>query len=110
MEQTGFTEAAQNDIFVLLQAGCPIDKLCENLDSAGQSLLARLLARPLPEGDSEKLLEDCLRQLQRSYLEKEYAKHSQLAQEYERLADERFISELMESQRIKNEIKKLYGN
>ena len=110
VEQTGFTEAAQNDIFVLLQAGCPIDKLCENLDSAGQSLLARLLARPLPEGDSEKLLEDCLRQLQRSYLEKEYAKHSQLAQEYERLADERFISELMESQRIKNEIKKLYGN
>ena len=51
-----------------------------------------------------------MRQLQRSYLEKEYAKHSQLAQEYERLADERFISELMESQRIKNEIKKLYGN
>lgn len=110
VEQAGFTETAQNDLFVLLQAGCPIDKLCENLDSAGQSLLAKLMARPLPEGDSEKLLEDCLRQLQRSYLEKEYAKHSQLAQEYERSADERFISELMESQRIKNEIKKLYGN
>lgn len=110
IEQTGFTLAAQNDLFVLLLAGCPMDKLCENLDSAGQSLLAKLMARPLPEGDSEKLLEDCLRQLQRSYLEKEYAKHSRLAQEYERSADERFISELMESQRIKNEIKKLYGN
>ena len=110
IEQAGFTEAAQNDLFVLLQAGCPMDKLCENLDSAGQSLLAKLMARPLPEGDSEKLLEDCLRQLKRSYLEKEYARHSQLAQEYERSADERFISELMESQRIKNEIKKLYGN
>ena len=110
VEQAGFTETAQNDLFVLLQAGCPMDKLCENLDSAGQSLLAKLMARPLPEGDSEKLLEDCLRQLKRSYLEKEYARHSQLAQEYERSADERFISELMESQRIKNEIKKLYGN
>ena len=110
VEQAGFTETAQNDLFVLLQAGCPMDKLCENLDSAGQSLLAKLMARPLPEGDSEKLLEDCLRQIKRSYLEKEYTKHSQLAQEYERSADERFISELMESQRIKNEIKKLYGN
>ena len=110
VEQAGFTETAQNELFVLLQAGCPMDKLCENLDSAGQSLLAKLMARPLPEGDSEKLLEDCLRQLKRSYLEKEYARHSQLAQEYERSADERFISELMESQRIKNEIKKLYGN
>ena len=110
VEQTGFMEAAQNDLFVLLLAGCPMDKLCENLDSAGQSLLARLMARPLPEGDRERLLEDCLRQLKRGYLEKEYARHSQLAQEYERSADERFINELMESQRIKNEIKKLYGN
>ena len=110
IDQAGFTTAAQNDIFVLLLAGCPLDKLCENLDSTGQSLLAKLLAAPLPEGDREKLLEDCLRQLQRTYLEKEYEKHSRLAQEYERLADERFVSELMESQRIKNEIKKLYGN
>lgn len=110
IDQTGFTTAAQNDIFVLLLAGCPLDNLCENLDSAGQSLLAKLLATPLPEGDREKLLDDCLRQMQRTYLEKEYEKHSRLAQEYERLADERFVSELMESQRIKNEIKKLYGN
>ena len=43
-------------------------------------------------------------------LEKEYEKHRLLADEYERSADERFLSELMESQRIKNEIKKLYGN
>ena len=46
----------------------------------------------------------------RIYLEKEYEKHRLLADEYERSADERFLSELMESQRIKNEIKKLYGN
>ena len=48
--------------------------------------------------------------LELTRLEKEYEKHRLLADEYERSADERFLSELMESQRIKNEIKKLYGN
>jgi len=48
--------------------------------------------------------------MRRLRLEKEYEKHRLLADEYERSADERFLSELMESQRIKNEIKKLYGN
>lgn len=55
-------------------------------------------------------MQDCLRQMRRLRLEKEYEKHRLLADEYERSADERFLSELMESQRIKNEIKKLYGN
>ena len=48
--------------------------------------------------------------MRRLRLEKEYEKHRLLADEYERSADERSLGELMESQRIKNEIKKLYGN
>ena len=79
-------------------------------DDAAQTALARILAHQLPEGDMDKLMQDCLRQMRRLRLEKEYEKHRLLADEYERSADERFLSELMESQRIKNEIKKLYGN
>ena len=113
VEQTGFANPALGQIYSKareLGDELTTDKLSDTLDDEAQSALARIVASQLPEGDSEKLLADCLRQLQRNYLEKEYAKHSQLAQEYERLADERFINELMESQRIKNEIKKLYGN
>ena len=86
------------------------DKLNNVLDDASQTALARILAHQLPEGDMDKLMQDCLRQMRRLRLEKEYEKHRLLADEYERSADERFLSELMESQRIKNEIKKLYGN
>ena len=113
---TGFTNKALEQLYaklVQLDDDVSIDKLNDNLDDAAQSALARILAHTLPEGGSEQLeqlLKDCLRQMQRAYLEKEYEKHCLLAEEYERLADERFIKELMESQRIKNEIKKLYGN
>lgn len=113
VQQTGFADASLAQIYSKaceLGDELTMDKLSDNLDDAAQSTLARLAAHTLPEGDSEKLLKDCLRQLKRTHLEKEYAKHSQLAQQYEREADERFINELMESQRIKNEIKKLYGN
>ena len=113
VQQIGLADASLRQIYKCLgelDDELTLDKLSEHLDSEAQSTLARIAARAVPEGDNEQLLADCLRQLKRNYLEKEYAKHSQLAQEYERLADERFVKELMESQRIKNEIKKLYGN
>lgn len=86
-----------------------IDKLNDALDDTAQSVLAGIRTKELPQGDEEKFVEDCLRQLQREFLEQEYEKHRLLADEYERLADERFLHELMETQRIKDEIKKLYG-
>lgn len=86
-----------------------IDKLNDNLDESAQSVLAGILAHQLPDGDVQKVTSDCILQIQRAGLEKEYEKHRLLADEYERLHDDRFMSELMESQRIKNEIKKLYG-
>lgn len=98
------------DRLCALGAGFTDEELGSNLDDEAQTALARILAYQLPDGDTEKLLQDCLRRLQRTYLENEYEKHRLLADEYERSADERFIKELMESQRIKNEIKKLYGN
>ncbi|MFQ9523981.1 MAG: hypothetical protein ACLR2G_11535 [Phascolarctobacterium faecium] len=41
-------------------------------------------------------------------LERSYEEHRLRADEYERLGDDRFLQELAESQKIKDEIKKLY--
>lgn len=113
VQEIGFENAVLAQLFERLcelGIGYTTDKLNNILDDAAQTALARILAHQLPEGDSDKLLQDCLRQMRRLRLEKEYEKHRLLADEYERSADERFLGELMESQRIKNEIKKLYGN
>lgn len=113
VQKIGFENAVLAQLFERLcelGIGYTTDKLNNILDDAAQTALARILAHQLPEGDTDKLLQDCLRQMRRLRLEKEYEKHRLLADEYERSADERFLGELMESQRIKNEIKKLYGN
>lgn len=113
VKEIGFDNAVLAQLFERLcelGIGYTTDKLNNILDDAAQTALARILAHQLPEGDTDKLLQDCLRQMRRLRLEKEYEKHRLLADEYERSADERFLGELMESQRIKNEIKKLYGN
>ena len=86
-----------------------IDKLNDLLDQPAQSVLARIITRQLPDGDKKQIIDDCLLQIKRAALEQEYEKHRLLADGYERSNDERFMSELMESQRIKYEIKKLYG-
>lgn len=111
----GFTSEALSKIFACLEEQqyetvVDINRLNDQLDDTARRVLARLVSRELPGGDGQKVIEDCLRQMQREQLEKEYERHCARAEEYERLADERFIQELMESQRIKNEIKKLYGN
>ena len=113
VKETGFEDAVLAQLFdrlCELGTAYTTDKLNNVLDDAAQTALARILAHQLPEGDMDKLMQDCLRQMRRLRLEKEYEKHRLLADEYERSADERILSELMESQRIKNEIKKLYGN
>lgn len=115
VQQTGFTNPHLQQIYSAvadLEAANEFSlvKVNDRLEGDAQALWAGILAGQLPEGDVQKALDDCLRQMQRLYLEHEYEKHRLLADEYERSADERFINELMESQRIKNEIKKLYGN
>ncbi|MCD7974379.1 MAG: DNA primase [Phascolarctobacterium sp.] len=60
--------------------------------------------------EASVIVADCLKQMKKASLTREYEKHSSLAVQYEQMGDKRFLEELMESQRIKNEIKKLYGN
>ena len=114
LQCTGWSDPVLAQIFAVLQAliaanTFTIDKLNDALDGAGQSALAGIRTRAMPTQNGEQFVEACLRQLQRNYLEQEYEKHRLLADEYERSADERFMQELQETQRIKDEIKKLYG-
>ena len=113
VEEVGFVLEARRQIFECILAyegeqAVDVHRLTEVLDGETTSVLAGILSKNVPEGDSEKIIEDCLRQMKKSFLEKEYEKHRLLADEFERSGDERFMSELMESQRIKNEIKELY--
>jgi DNA primase len=115
VEEVGFVLEARRQIFECILAyegeqAVDVHRLTEVLDGETTSVLAGILSKNVPEGDSEKIIEDCLRQMKKSFLEKEYEKHRLLADEFERSGDERFMSELMESQRIKNEIKELYGS
>ena len=115
VEEVGFVLDARRQIFECILAyegeqAVDVHRLTEVLDGETTSVLAGILSKNVPEGDSEKIIEDCLRQMKKSFLEKEYEKHRLLADEFERSGDERFLSELMESQRIKNEIKELYGS
>lgn len=114
IDEVGFLQNEHKMIFdaVLALGNIPdlVEKLYTVLDSDTVSVLAGILAVQAPVGDCEIIIDDCLRQMKKKYLEKQYEKHRLLADEYERSGDKRFEDELIESQRIQYEIKKLYGH
>ncbi|MCD8198684.1 MAG: DNA primase [Phascolarctobacterium sp.] len=94
-----------------------VSKFSEGMCNDASAVLAEITVnqRDYPKKDvskeeAGKIIADCLKQMKKTSLTREYEKHSSLAIQYERQGDKRFLEELMESQRIKNEIKKLYGN
>lgn len=114
IDEVGFLQNEHKMIFdaVLTLGNIPglVEKLYTVLDSDTISVLAGILAVQAPVGDCEVIVDDCLRQLKKKYLERQYEKHRLLADEYERSGDKRFEEELIESQRIQYEIKELYGH
>ncbi len=86
-----------------------ISLLAEKLDEEAAAALAAILTRHIPAGEAPRIAEDCLRRLRKAFLEREYERHRQLAVEHERAGDRRFVDELELAQRIKNEIRELYG-
>lgn len=82
--------------------------LFAELPEAAVSELEVILHLDLSVEAVSQILNDCIRQLKISELEKRYEHHCRLAAEYERAGDEKFLQELAESQRIKNEIKKMF--
>ncbi len=86
------------------------DKLFTELSNEAATELAQIMTKDLAEENGEKLVDDCLRQMRRGALERSYEEHRLRADEYERLGDDRFLQELAESQKIKDEIKIILKN
>lgn len=114
IEQVGFTSKLRGEIYQglikQLDAGeqGSAEKLFTELSGEAAAELAQIMTKEVAAEIGEKLVDDCLRQMRRGALERRYEEHRLRADEYERLGDSRFLQELAESQKIKNEIKKLY--
>ena len=108
-----FTTPARQEIFrAFLQAvqqGTLQDPrdLFAALGQEAQPELTRILSLNVEKGTLPSILTDCLNRLQVAALDKEYEKHSQLAEKYEKEGNEKFLQELEECRRIKMEIEKL---
>lgn len=114
INEVGFAVKEHSSIFEAISSLSAerdiVDKIAEKLSDGEMSVLAGILTLHLPSGNHAVIIDDCLRQMKRDFLEKQYEKHRLLADEYERSGNERFMDELVESQRIQYEIKKLYSN
>lgn len=107
-----FTTPARQEIFQLLlkcwQEGIYQDPrdLFAQLSEKGTEELTTILNLNLPIATLPAILADCLNLLQAAALKKEYEKHSQLAEQYEKEGNEKFLQELEECRRIKLEVEK----
>ena len=108
-----FTTPARQEIFTvflqMVQSGAFQDPrdLFSRLDGAGATELTGILSLNVQESTLPSILADCLTRLQIAALDREYEKHSQLAEKYEKEGNEKFLQELEECRRIKLEIGKL---
>lgn len=93
---------------VLLDGKVSKDTLWEKLSEEETSELVRVLSLETDYTNLTCLVQDCLQKIKIEYLEQCYEKSRLLAVEYERVNDERFLQELAESQRIKNELTKMF--
>lgn len=109
----GFTNTERQAIYtqygqVDKQSGSALSSvLFEILPETTRAELATILQYDLPADGLAKVLADSLYQLHLAALEREYAKHSNLAEQQEKHGNENFLQELAECRRIKNEMKKL---
>ena len=108
-----FTTSARQEIFTvflqMVQNGTFQDPrdLFSRLDGPGAAELTGILSLNVQESTLPSILTDCLNRLQIAALDREYEKHSQLAEKYEKEGNEKFLQELEECRRIKLEIGKL---
>lgn len=110
-----FTDESHREIIeFLLESnanGEPINDIraSERLsESAGAELSRCFVDGPEEEGDSLRLVDDCIKSVHAAYLTKQYEAHRLKADELQRMGDEGYLQELMQSQRIKDEINKMY--
>ena len=82
--------------------------ITSELTESAAAEFSQIMIRETNFDDSQKILLDCLRTIQVTYLNHLYEQHRLRADELERLGDSGFLQELAESQRIKNEINKMH--
>jgi len=104
--KTLFTGARQ-EIFAKIQARNGLEKtviahdLFPELTEAGSNELTNILELDIAKENLPQMLEDCFKQLRLEDLQKEFQHHSQLAVQYEKTDNMKFMQELAECQRIR---------
>ncbi len=78
------------------------------LSDETNSVLSHIMLIDIQYDDITKLVDDCVKTLRLAHLKTIYEQHRLRADELERMGDSSFLQELAESQRIKDEISKLY--
>ena len=108
-----FAQKALAEIFMTAQIlgmdnKLDTEALLKELSAETQTQLLAILAEDVQFVDPIKLVDDCIKQIKYNKLEQEYNLHSQLAVEYEKTGDERFINELQQVQEIKKKLQKFF--
>ncbi len=78
------------------------------LSETANSEFSHIMLIDIAYEDVTQLIDDCIKTIRLTYLQKLYEEHRLRADELERMGDSRFLQELAESQRIKHEISKLH--
>ncbi len=106
-----FSSEALKKIFLKLNIcydeGREPSNLEMELGDEESSLFTSMKLENLPPGDKVRIMEDCIGELKKSQLEKSYNEHAELAAQYEKNGDDRFLDELRICQEIRNDIKKI---
>jgi DNA primase len=80
-----------------------------SLNEAVNNELSHIMLMNIQTDDITKTIDDCVKTIQITKLKFLYEQHRLRADELERMGDSSYLQELAESQRIKNEINKLYS-
>ncbi|KYZ77043.1 DNA primase [Anaerosporomusa subterranea] len=99
-----------NSILLAYNMGKPISTATvgANLSESACAELSSIAVMESDYNDVSRTAADCVRILRLARLKDLYENHRLQADEYERMGDSRFLQELAESQRIKDEIIKLH--
>lgn len=81
----------------------------QQLTEKANAELSCSLMNDIKVEDDMKFIDDCIKTIHLSYLNYQYEQHRLKADELERMGESSFLQELAESQRIKNEIKKIHN-
>lgn len=107
----GFSSDALKNIFLKLNIcydeGREPNNLEMELNDDESSLFTSMKLENLPPGDKVRILEDCIVELKKFQLEKTYNEHAELAAQYEKNGDDRFLDELRICQEVRNDIQKI---